>query len=521
MGPLPAKADYTSARKAKPGVEDGSEVDDDCESDEDGCSAEEVGFENDMIHPYLKKVFAAVCKVAQSKGVKCNKYHHELREASSSAGSRIDFAFTTMSEQLCQALNILFVLEAKVLDEGPGDAKLREGLAQVINRFVHHRVEQLKAGVAVKCAYGVACTGKSIVFAKVKFEAGRCPLYIVPFADLKSPEALTCLVKLVTETDVTKFGLPEPASLAPDGFEYAGLLGTGGFADVSCAVKRDTGQRFAVKWLRKGHSADQVALEKEHEIVTTLIHASVPGVSTSCELTTLPVNGFPALLMAPVGMPLVRYVKTCICGCVDTSTCEERTHWPDRKDLALKLYNSLKATLAAAHSKGIFHCDIRPHNIIVVEEGTDRRFVLIDWGLAVATRDPVPTPYGVPAFLSNAQVRAWSNRSAYVATGADDDAALLFTYLAIRGGDERCGPLWHLTDPIWPEFISMRATWLRENVAEKLEEYPEDIRDALRGLCDSCADEHTPVAAGINTAAADGGAGGSGGVLPRKVVLSE
>jgi hypothetical protein len=73
------------------------------------------------------------------------------------------------------------------------------------------------------------------------------------------------------------------------------------------------------------------------------------------------------------------------------------------------IVEQLVAGLDAAHAAGIVHRDFKPHNVILVREGTDRRAVITDFGLARAMStehgNVITTDFaGTPAFMAPEQV---------------------------------------------------------------------------------------------------------------------
>jgi serine/threonine protein kinase len=58
-------------------------------------------------------------------------------------------------------------------------------------------------------------------------------------------------------------------------------------------------------------------------------------------------------------------------------------------------------TLRAAHDKGVIHCDVKPDNIVCPLADGITSPILIDWGYAAVTTQPVPGKVGyTPGFVS-------------------------------------------------------------------------------------------------------------------------
>jgi eukaryotic-like serine/threonine-protein kinase len=76
---------------------------------------------------------------------------------------------------------------------------------------------------------------------------------------------------------------------------------------------------------------------------------------------------------------------------------------------AIALVGQLLDGLAAAHTAGHIHADVKPSNAVVVEESGRERVVLIDFGLSRLHRAGHPTEAvgGTHAYMAPEQLRAW------------------------------------------------------------------------------------------------------------------
>ena len=73
------------------------------------------------------------------------------------------------------------------------------------------------------------------------------------------------------------------------------------------------------------------------------------------------------------------------------------TRWVD--DLVarrrLELLARISRAVAAAHSLGIIHKDIKPSNVLIVEEGNRVRPQLTDFGIGVLVNPSLLAKYGI------------------------------------------------------------------------------------------------------------------------------
>jgi serine/threonine protein kinase len=168
-------------------------------------------------------------------------------------------------------------------------------------------------------------------------------------------------------------------------YELMGELGRGGMGLVYEARDRALDRRVAVKVLAAELSSpsDLERLRLEARTVAGLEH---PGI--------VPVHDFGEL---PDGrlfyaMKLVRGAR------LDA--------WAAAEPLAERLRVFLRVCEAVgfAHANGIVHRDLKPENVMVGEFGA---VLVMDWGLAMARRDPDPPGVvgGTPGYMAPEQAR--------------------------------------------------------------------------------------------------------------------
>ena len=146
-------------------------------------------------------------------------------------------------------------------------------------------------------------------------------------------------------------------------------LGSGGMGRVWVAYDQELRRRVVIKepWLKGNKSSlDRRSLHrriKREAILTAgLTHPSIVSVHQSGRWST----GTPFYVMELVdGRPLQESIDSCRSS-------------DDRLKLLTHVISASEA-VAYAHGKGVMHCDLKPHNILVGQFGET---VVIDWGLA-------------------------------------------------------------------------------------------------------------------------------------------
>ena len=180
-------------------------------------------------------------------------------------------------------------------------------------------------------------------------------------------------------------------------FEIKQRLGVGSMATVYLAKEKELGRLVAVKVLSPRHANDETArkrFEREARAAASLTHPNVAQVFRMGRLA----DETPYLVM--------RFVKG--------RTMEERLAAEGRlpAGLATEVLQHVASALAAAHSQGIVHRDVRPANVMWDEER--EQAVLTDFGIAaiLATSGEESTRLtktgqmvGDPRYLSPEQLR--------------------------------------------------------------------------------------------------------------------
>jgi eukaryotic-like serine/threonine-protein kinase len=155
--------------------------------------------------------------------------------------------------------------------------------------------------------------------------------------------------------------VPEPWSPPThfDGFELRGLLGQGGMGRVYLAYEATLDRLVAVKFIL-GRGQSQSARERflfEARAVARLVHANVVAVHRIGEVAGEPYIAYEHV----AGRNLTEFARPAA--------------WPE----VLRVGLGVARALAAVHSKGVLHRDVKPANILESESG---ELKLVDFGLA-------------------------------------------------------------------------------------------------------------------------------------------
>ncbi len=194
----------------------------------------------------------------------------------------------------------------------------------------------------------------------------------------------------------------DATTAAPDApaaeFAIVSTIGEGGMGRVHLARQRSLDRDVALKTIRRQATpAVAKALLREGRLTGALEH---PGV--------IPIH---ALGLDHRGRPML--VMKRVDGADLTTLLADPAHpgWrargkeEDRLTASLEILSQVCRTIEFAHSRGVFHRDIKPDNIMV---GAFGEVYLLDWGIAT-TADAVDDPtlmLGTPVYMAPEMVRA-------------------------------------------------------------------------------------------------------------------
>ena len=148
-------------------------------------------------------------------------------------------------------------------------------------------------------------------------------------------------------------------------YQVVGEIGRGGMGRILEARDADFGRPIALKVLREGlcgHPGHEGRFRREATITGRLQHPGIPPVHEVGRLD----DGRPFFSMKlVVGQTLEDIFRG------------PRRWWPTSK--LLQTFGQVAQTLAYAHSRGVLHRDLKPHNIMV---GAFGEVQVMDWGMA-------------------------------------------------------------------------------------------------------------------------------------------
>ncbi len=180
--------------------------------------------------------------------------------------------------------------------------------------------------------------------------------------------ALAVLILSVVVFKLTKkktketFGLDFPSALLPR-YEPIEFLGEGGFAKVFKAKRKKDGKVVALKIPRIDEKTSKTFIRE----VSTWLHLNHPNIVKLYDVDILPV---PYLEM--------EYVEGITLNGKTVRDLDAYLKPVDEKT-ALNLIKGIAEGLRHAHSKGVYHRDLKPLNILLK---SDLRPKITDWGLA-------------------------------------------------------------------------------------------------------------------------------------------
>ena len=149
-----------------------------------------------------------------------------------------------------------------------------------------------------------------------------------------------------------------PTTHTPDGYEIMRKIGRGKYSEVFQGYDTRNDRNVVIKILKP---VKKKKIKREIKIMQNL--AGGPNIVTLYDVVKEPISKSMALVS--------EYVDS----------CDFKVLYPNLSDMDVRYYSyELLRGLDYAHSKGIMHRDIKPHNVVIDHD--QRKLRIIDWGLA-------------------------------------------------------------------------------------------------------------------------------------------
>lgn len=252
--------------------------------------------------------------------------------------------------------------------------------------------------------------GKSLTFVNAKLTCENSPVVaekvrqLLEFADASFPflEDGVDGLGLSTRRSSSRASL-SPGDLLCDRFRILSFVGAGGVGEVYEAADRHlNGQRLALKILNsKGFDATSrlTELSREFQLARRVTHPNVCRVFDLAKHRNPDGTEFDLVTMELLeGVTLAEFIR-------------ERGRL--KPELVAHLVRQLADGLNAAHCAGVLHRDLKPKNIVILQEAPNEfRAVIMDFGLARELRlgDSSDSEtwstgvYGTPAYMAPEQL---------------------------------------------------------------------------------------------------------------------
>jgi RNA polymerase sigma factor (sigma-70 family) len=164
---------------------------------------------------------------------------------------------------------------------------------------------------------------------------------------------------------------PPPASSTPDDparcdyrdFVLQLHLGTGGMGRVYRAWQRSAAREVAVKVLKKNRQTDRAAVERFVAEARTIAGLDHPHITKLHGIGRMPGGGYFFAMQLVEGGDLEAYVGR------EAASVEQIARW----------LRQAASGVAAAHARGVVHCDLKPANLLLDRNGD---VVVSDFGFA-------------------------------------------------------------------------------------------------------------------------------------------
>ncbi|MDQ3778348.1 MAG: protein kinase, partial [Actinomycetota bacterium] len=169
-------------------------------------------------------------------------------------------------------------------------------------------------------------------------------------------------------------------------------LGTGGMANVYLAEDEELGRRVAIKILNDRHASDDQFVERFRREAKNAAGLSHPNIVSIYDRGEAEGTYYIAMEYLEGRSLKDRIVAE---GPLPTSAAIECTR-------------QILRAVGFAHRRGIVHRDIKPHNVLLAQDGSERRFKVTDFGIsrtAASQMTEAGSIVGTAQYLSPEQAR--------------------------------------------------------------------------------------------------------------------
>ncbi|MBN2294704.1 MAG: serine/threonine protein kinase, partial [Pirellulales bacterium] len=166
------------------------------------------------------------------------------------------------------------------------------------------------------------------------------------------------------------------------GYDAERCLGVGAYGEVWVAVERNTGRRVAIKFYTHRGGLDWSLLSREVEKLSFLFSDRY-----IVQLLSVGWNAEPPYY-------IMEYIER-------GSLAERLRQGPLSVDEAVDIFRGVAIGLVHAHDKGVLHCDLKPANILLDQDGHPR---LADFGQSRLSHEQIPS-LGTLFYMAPEQAR--------------------------------------------------------------------------------------------------------------------
>ncbi|QPG76877.1 hypothetical protein FOA43_004271 [Brettanomyces nanus] len=207
----------------------------------------------------------------------------------------------------------------------------------------------------------------------------------------------------------------EKGSLLNNRYRFLQNLQNGSFGKVTCALDTTTNQKVAIKSMKR--SVPGVSFMARHEISIMKrlgYHANICQLLDSFETRKYVVM-------------VLEYIPNGDLYDAIHNHSELGLSYQEDPDLFAKLCQQLVDVIKYAHSKGIYHRDVKPENVLLMSDGNIQ---LCDWGLATSAINCRDFNVGTEKYMAPEALGKHSSSDSYNSKDADTwsiGITLLFT----------------------------------------------------------------------------------------------